>query len=1178
MSRAVRPLALLAVAVLARPAAATFPYPTPPPGTPPQDYAAYCRLPVASPPVRPVDFTGSTAWKLTSDQTGDPTIDADPAELFGVEGMSVDRAWQVTTGRPDVTIAVLDSGIKWNDAGAMADLRRKVRLNRGELPLPEDAAGHTKPELPGPFQNPDPYDLNDDGVLDVADYAADPRVGDRNGNGLIDPEDLIAAFSDGVDGDGNGYTDDIAGWNFVDDDNDPFDEVQYGHGTGEAEDSTAEADNGGALGTCPNCRVLPVRVGDSFITDSNLFAEGVVYAVDTGAQVIQEALGTVNNTSFARAAIEYAWANDVPVIASAADEESFHHNFPAADRHTITVNSVTRFASLAGFTMSPRSYLYLNGCTNYGGNIAVAIESSSCSSEATGRGAGIAGLLVSAALDAVDAGRLVPRRVDPTGAVHPLSADEVAQLLTMTADDIDFSGSRAVAFVPLFTTERYASQPGWDQYFGYGRANAARAVAAVAAGAVPPEADLLEPDWWATIDPVRTKTVAVVGSAAADRSTGFGWELAFGCGVQPTEDRFTTIAAAGGLTAAVRGATLATWSVADAALRCAIDPAAVADSAPSGTPSPGDTPQAFTVTLRLRVTDTAGRRGEARRTLFLHHDRDLLPGFPRAIGGSGEPSPLFVRLVGRPAGSGRGQQLLVPTSDGTVLALRPGGTMLPGWPVHTDPLALHTGSRAFASGALPTTFYESLGDGLAAADLDGDGRVEVVAGSLAGKLYVWEPDGSRRAGFPTRTDPRFSARAVRDAHNRLLPGLLAAPVLADLDGDGRLDIVAAAMDRHVYAWRADGSALPGWPVLVVDRTQMAAIDPSDDHVTPLSGVALQGSKIVSTPAVGDLRGDGKPVVVVGTNEEYAEAPNFSAAGNASVKGFLALGVLAGANGRVYAIPAGGTADPLGAGNPAGPFLPGWPAHVGIVAPELLPWIEGVPGSPALADIDGDGQLEVGVAGVVGPAYVLRADGTSFYGTGSDGLPITLPTDKTAFGTATDSHDGPSIPTLGSGSFAPIGPGGDVAFVIPAAGLGKLLDANVPAEQLPHDNHLDAWDARTAAFLAGFPHLSDDLQFFVNPTVGDVSGDGQPEVIAGSGGYLVHAVDASGAEARRWPKFTGNWIIAAPALGQLGSRKAVAVSTREGQLFVWRTHGRPRTWAWARFHHDVRNSGVLAPGS
>ncbi|HKA31061.1 MAG TPA: S8 family serine peptidase, partial [Candidatus Binatia bacterium] len=371
-----------AAVLLAAPSAhATFPYPPPPPGTAPQAYADYLRLPT-TPPVRPIDFTGGTEWKLTSDPTGDPEIDSSPAELFGVRGMSVDLAWQVTTGRPDVLIAVLDSGIRWDDGGAMHDLARKVHINRGELPLPRDAAGHTKPEssASGVFLNPDPYDLNDDGVFDVSDYANDARVQDRNGNGLLDPEDLILTFSDGTDGDGNGYVDDIAGWNFLDDDNDPFDEVSYGHGTGEAEDSTAEADNGGALGTCPNCRVMPVRVGDSFIADSNLFAEGVVFAVDSGAHIVQEALGTVNNTSFSRAAIEYAWSHDVPVIASAADEESFHHNVPAASRHTITVNSVTRFAEQSGFTMSPRSYLYLNGCTNYGGNMAVAIESSSCSS------------------------------------------------------------------------------------------------------------------------------------------------------------------------------------------------------------------------------------------------------------------------------------------------------------------------------------------------------------------------------------------------------------------------------------------------------------------------------------------------------------------------------------------------------------------------------------------------------------------------------------------------------------------------------------------------------------------------------------------------------------------------------------------------------------------------------
>jgi hypothetical protein len=1166
-------LVLLAATLAASSAEPTFPYPAPPSGMPPQDYAAYCFLPTTSPPVRPSDFTGGTAWKFTSDQSGDPTIDSSPAELFGVTGMSVDLAWQITTGRPDVTLAVLDSGIKWNDVGAMTDLANKVRLNRGELPLPEDASGHTKPELPGTFLDPDSYDLNDDGVFNAADYAADPRVGDRNGNGLIDPQDLILAFSDGTDADGNGYVDDIAGWNFLDDDNDPFDEVQYGHGTGEAEDSTAEADNGGSLGACPNCRVLPVRVGDSFVTDSNLFAEGVVFAVDSGAHVIQEALGAVNNTSFARAAIEYAFSQDVPVIASAADEESFHHNVPSADRHTITVNSVTKFATVSGFTMSPHSYLYLNGCTNYGGNIAVAISSSSCSSEATGRASGIAGLLISAALDQVDAGHLVPRRVDATGAVHPLSATEVRELMTMTADDIDFSANRAVSFV--FASDRYASQPGWDQYFGYGRANARQAVAAVANAAIPPETDLLEPEWWQTLDPVRSKTVAITGSAAAPHAASFDYELAYGCGVQPTEDRYTLIASGASLTTPLSGATLASWRVADAALQCAIDPAAVPQSAPSGTASPADTPDAFTVTLRLRVTDAAGHRGEARRIVYLHRDRDLLRGFPLPIGGSGEPSPLFTRLIasGSHGGPARAQQLLVPTTDGTVLALRGNGEELPGWPVRTDPLALHTGSRAFTMGALPTTFSESLGSGIAAADLDGDGTVEVVAASAAGKVYVWEPDGSRRPGFPVRTDARFSARSARDAYNRLQRGILAAPVLTDLDGDGRLDIVAAAMDRHIYVWRADASPLPGWPVLVVDRTRMASIDPTNDHVVPLPG-ALQGTKIVDTPAVGALRGDGKPVIVVGTNEEYSEAPNFSSVGNSSAKVYIALGLLSQANGRVYAIPAGGTTDPAGAGNPAGPYLPGWPAHVAVLVEELLPWVEGVPGSPALADVDGDGQLEVGIASVIGPAYVLRADGTSFYGNGADGLPITLPTDKSTFGAQSNSTDGPSIPSLGSGSFAPIGPGGDLAFVAPAAGLGKLIDTNVPEEQLPHDNHVAAWDARTGAALAGFPHITEDLQFFVNPAVGDVSGDGQAEIVSGSGGYLLHAVDAAGQEARGWPKFTGGWLIASPAIGLFGHRRTVAVTTREGDLWVWRIHGKPKSWFWPRARHDARNTGLF----
>ena len=53
-----------------------------------------------------------------------------PNELFGVTGMSVDIAWRKQTGRSDVVIAVHDSGFKWNDDGAVNDLRKKFHLNR----------------------------------------------------------------------------------------------------------------------------------------------------------------------------------------------------------------------------------------------------------------------------------------------------------------------------------------------------------------------------------------------------------------------------------------------------------------------------------------------------------------------------------------------------------------------------------------------------------------------------------------------------------------------------------------------------------------------------------------------------------------------------------------------------------------------------------------------------------------------------------------------------------------------------------------------------------------------------------------------------------------------------------------------------------------------------------------
>ena len=355
--------AVVLLSCLASPALAAVPYPpnpfpcggatdgAPPPDAlciPATDFASYLYLPTVEPPALPPDWPGDD-WKLTSAKTGEAAIDGSAQELYGIKGASVDRAWQVSTGRPDVVIAVLDSGIRW--AEPLADLVGKFYLNRAELPAPQ-----------GSTNVADPHDSNGDGLFTVRDYeaveipplAADSRVSDLNGNGLLDPEDLIFAFSDGVDDDGNGYIDDISGWDFFEDDNDALDEVRYGHGTGESHDSGAEGGNGEGIGTCPNCLLLEVRVGDSFVTDVNLFAQGVVFAVDSGVRVVQEALGTLNQTEFGQQAVDYAWRNGVIVVASAADESSNHHNYPANYNHTLEVNSVVRYFSQSGIEQSPR--------------------------------------------------------------------------------------------------------------------------------------------------------------------------------------------------------------------------------------------------------------------------------------------------------------------------------------------------------------------------------------------------------------------------------------------------------------------------------------------------------------------------------------------------------------------------------------------------------------------------------------------------------------------------------------------------------------------------------------------------------------------------------------------------------------------------------------------------------
>ena len=1184
-----------------------FPWPAAPSGTPENEWVGDPHTPASTVPERPANWSqGGGDVKLTSARSTVASLADNPQELCGVEGNSADAAWQTTAGRPSTVIAVTDSGVEWCDP-ALVD---KIFLNRDALPPPENAQGQTKAELAARgqrFGDIDPYDLDGSGIFNVQQYANDPRItkpyfcatqGDGYGYSGISPADLIAAF--GTPGGRyyaarsgpSGFTDAIAGWNFVDDNNNPYDEVHYDHGTGTAEDAVGAAGTlAQEVGSCPDCMVLPIKVGDSFITTGNAFAEGALFAVDSGATVIQEALGTYDVTASDSQAITYAEDHGVPVVASSADEESEHHNLPAVLENTIVVNSVTHDSSY-----TPPSYLYLNGCTNYGANISVSVESDSCSSEATGKTGGIVGLAESAAAVAM-ADHVIapyPGLHTVTGAPVPLSADEIAQLVTMSADDIDFAtaappngpadNTKVSTGLPLVTTQRDATGPGFDPTSGYGRIDAARLVQWISSGRIPPQAEIDGMPWYQVLSPSQALTVS--GVIGTTRSPSWRYEVQVAPGEDPAQSAWRVLSAGTGH--GVRTGPLAQVPLSEVA---ALFPRS---TKLDGSPVAADgqpLPDKYMFTVRVVVQDAAGMVGMARRTEFLHQDTSLLDGAPTQL-----PSSIAAPPVLAPIGPGGTNALLVAEADGTVHAFGSNGKDLPGWPVETAPdTGFHPGEEAYTSNQVGAIPRGEIVGGLAVGDLtDASGHdLDVVATDLTGRVWAWNAAGQLLPGWPVRTDAAFSGPGVANKDNEVLRGILGAPVLGDLQGNGTLDVVAASMDRHVYAWQPDGAAAPGWPVEVVDPGEVQSVDPSNGQVTFLpTAQGDTGTKLVDTPAIAQLVPGGPPEVVVTSNEQYQGTPDASLGTVGAL--FSLLGALSkAANSRVYAIwpdgslhGASSTApDPPGYPNP-GAFLPGWPAAIADLDPNLLPDIgDGASNGPAVATVPGSAPL-IAVQSDAGPVYLLHADGSSALGT-TGGLPDVLSSGPSGARSNSTGLVATSIPSLGAPIIAPLGAAsgkGSALDVMSAAeSAGELIDVSEPAEQSPHDSQLDAWDAATGDFLKGFPQVMDSLQFFDQPIVADLAGSrGNAYAVEASSDSDLRALDAAGREAPGFPKLTGGWVTGGAVFGSLGSLsdQVLVTGTREGELFIWQTAAPasgPRG-AWPQVHQNLANTGDYSGGT
>lgn len=111
-----------------------------------------------------------------------------------------------------------------------------------------------------------------------------------------------------IDDDGNGYVDDVHGWDCVNEDNDPIDD--NGHGTHVAGIVAAENNNIGTVGVAFNCKIMPVKAANSsgFLNNDDI-AEAVTYAYMNGASVINMSFGSSSISMALQDVLIDAYAN-----------------------------------------------------------------------------------------------------------------------------------------------------------------------------------------------------------------------------------------------------------------------------------------------------------------------------------------------------------------------------------------------------------------------------------------------------------------------------------------------------------------------------------------------------------------------------------------------------------------------------------------------------------------------------------------------------------------------------------------------------------------------------------------------------------------------------------------------------------------------------------------------------
>ncbi len=496
-----------------------------------------------------------------------------------------------------------------------------------------------------------------------------------------------------------------------------------------------------------------------------------------------------------------------------------------------------------------------------------------------------------------------------------------------------------------------------------------------------------------------------------------------------------------------------------------------------------------------------------------------------------------------------------------VVALGGAPTPFPGFPDDT-----HIGGRVDFSS--PTVV-----------DINNDGALDILLGDNAGCVWAWNLNGALIGGQRWATTNIFNDCSTDDR----ISGPLA---VGDVDGnDGGLPEVVAGVrgintnegpftPGRVYVWNNDGVVLSNWP----KSTAWDAPDPND---TPE----------VRTVALGNLTGDGDLEVVAGTTNHVCNGCSqnlyaWDAAGillninfptgyiDAGIYGAVSTGHLTGDG---YAeIITGRDHRWLHAYNSSGGFLTGWPQETYATGSSGL-YLEFTNNGAAIGDLDFNGVSEIIIAGKVRDPNQSGSPETN------TGVMVFEPDGSRRAGT----------------------PGWTSAKIYGAPLYNLFPPSMYPAlGDLDRDGKLDIVIAMADGYIRAFRENGtlmwqyDFAQgrtlYGSEPVIGDITGDGYPEIIFGtyspnqSDGTANTAVsviglDRNGVMLSGFPLTLPNessffGVRAGPTLADLDENGdlELMVGSWGGALYVWDLANAPvstcQILPWPTARHDNWRSG------